>query len=100
MILKETLDGNIWTLFLTGTLTPDTSHELETHIRASITGVEHLILDCSGLSMISAAGLRTLLILELMMSAGGGRFEVRNCNTRIQDFFRNTGFHQFAACGG
>ena len=91
MKINKTKNGNALTLALEGRLDTVTAPELEAELKASLDGVDSLILDFGKLDYISSAGLRVLLSAHKQM-AGKGGMKVTNVNEIVAEVFDVTGF--------
>ena len=91
MTINKTLNGNELTVALEGRLDTTTAPDLEKDLKASLDGVNTLILDFSKLDYISSAGLRVLLSAQKTMNAKGG-MKVTNVNEIVNEVFEVTGF--------
>ena len=91
MELKKVYDGSKLTVLLTGKLDTESAPKLNAELAASLGGITELVLDMTGLSYISSAGLRTLLSAQKMMSRQGSMI-LRGVRDSIRDVFRITGF--------
>ena len=91
MTIDKNMNGANLTIALTGRL--DTIHApmLEAELKASLPGVEHLVLDFAALHYLSSAGLRVLLAAQKTMNRQGDMV-VRNVNETIAEIFEVTGF--------
>ena len=92
-IAKET-SGNTLTVRLDGRLDTITSPDLEQAL-SDLAGVAHLVLDFAGISYISSAGLRALLMLYRQMAANDGRVALVGLPETIRDVMAVTGFLEF-----
>ena len=91
MIIEKTLAGTALTLTLSGRLDTTTAPQLEAELKASLAGVEHLVLDFAALDYLSSAGLRVLLAAQKIMNKQGDMV-VRSVNETIAEIFDVTGF--------
>lgn len=91
MTITKDNNGNELKVTVTGRLDTTTAPELEEELRASIDGVENLVLDFEGLEYISSAGLRVLLAMQKIMLKQGS-MKVTSVNDVIMDIFEVTGF--------
>ena len=91
MTINKEQQGSTLTIALAGRLDTTTSPELEKELKASLDGVDSLVLDFSNLDYISSAGLRVLLAAHKQMSAKGG-MTVKNVNEIVSEVFEVTGF--------
>lgn len=91
MIIEKKLNASELTITLNGRLDTLTSPQLETELKASLDGVEHLVLDFAALDYLSSAGLRVLLAAQKQMNKQGDMV-VRNVNETIAEIFEVTGF--------
>ena len=91
MTINKNLNGAELTVTLSGRLDTITAPQLEAELKASLPGVEHLVLDFAELAYLSSAGLRVLLGAQKQMNKQGDMV-VRNVNDTIADIFDVTGF--------
>ena len=91
MTIDKTANGTELTMTLSGRLDTTTAPQLEAELKASIDGVEHLVLDFAALEYLSSAGLRVLLSAQKIMNKQGSMV-VRNVNETIAEIFEVTGF--------
>ena len=91
MIIEKNLAGTALTLTLSGRLDTTTAPQLEAELKASLAGVEHLVLDFAALDYLSSAGLRVLLAAQKIMNKQGDMV-VHNVNETIAEIFDVTGF--------
>ena len=91
MTIQKTMNGTELTIALTGRLDTTTAPQLEKELKASIAGVETLILDFAALDYLSSAGLRVLLTAQKIMNKQG-KMVIRNVNETIAEIFEVTGF--------
>jgi len=91
MTIDKNINGTNLTLILTGRLDTTTAPQLEAEMKASLEGVEHLVLDFAALDYLSSAGLRVLLAAQKQMNRQGDMV-VRNVNETIAEIFDVTGF--------
>ena len=91
MTIDKTVNGTELTMTLSGRLDTTTAPQLEAELKASIDGVEHLVLDFAALEYLSSAGLRVLLSAQKIMNRQGSMV-VRNVNETIAEIFEVTGF--------
>ena len=91
MTIEKTLYGAELTLALAGRLDTTTVPRLETELKASLDGVEHLALDFAALDYLSSAGLRVLLAAQKTMNRQGSMI-VCNVNETVMEVFEVTGF--------
>lgn len=91
MMIEKTVNGSAMTLALTGRLDTTTAPQLEAELKASLPGVEKLVLDFAALDYLSSAGLRVLLAAQKVMNRQG-EMVVRGVNETIREIFDVTGF--------
>ena len=77
-----------------GKLDANTSPELEKLILANAERFGKIILNFSGLTYISSAGLRVVKILHMTMKKSGGELAVTNVSPTVMEVFEMTGFSQ------
>jgi anti-anti-sigma factor len=77
---------------ITGRLDGATASSIEEDALLCIqSGARRLVLDCSGLHYITAAGLRSLLNLARTMKNSGGHFGVCGLQPQIETMFESVG---------
>ena len=91
MTIQKTMNNTELTVTLSGRLDTTTAPQLEQELKASIEGVESLILDFAALDYLSSAGLRVLLAAQKIMNKQG-KMIVKNVNETIAEIFEVTGF--------
>ncbi len=91
MTIDKALNGTELTVALSGRLDTTTSPQLEEELKASLSGVECLILDLAALDYLSSAGLRVILFAQKTMNKQG-EMVVKNANETILEIFEVTGF--------
>ncbi len=93
MNMEKKQEGNALTIKVSGRLDTVTSPQLDEELKASIDGVEKLVMDLSDLEYISSAGLRVLLSAQKTMSKQG-EMEVTGVNDVVMEIFEVTGFSE------
>ena len=91
MTIEKKLNGAGMTITLTGRLDTTTAPQLEAELKASLPGVEHLVLDFAALDYLSSAGLRVLLAAQKQMNKQGDMV-LCHVNETIAEIFDVTGF--------
>jgi len=91
MNIEKTTNGNELVLAIEGRLDTTTAPELESEIKASIDGVEALVLDFANLEYISSAGLRVILSAQKQMNKQGSMV-IKNVSSDVLEVFEITGF--------
>ena len=91
MTVYKKLTGTELIIALAGRLDTITAPQLEAELKASLPGVEHLVLDFAALDYLSSAGLRVLLAAQKQMNKQGDMV-VRSVNQTIAEIFEVTGF--------
>ena len=91
MTIEKNINAYALTITLSGRLDTTPAPQLESELKASIEGIENLILDFAGLEYLSSAGLRVLLSAQKIMNKQGAMV-VKNVNATIQEIFEVTGF--------
>ena len=89
-IVKKEENGALC-VALEGRLDTTTAPQLESELKAAITGVETLVLDLEALEYISSAGLRVLLSAQKIM-AKQGEMKLIHVSETIMEIFEVTGF--------
>lgn len=91
MKITKSKQNTALTLRLNGRLDTNTAPELETELKASLDGVETLIMDMEELAYLSSAGLRVILAAQKQMNKQGAMV-IRNVNDMVMEVFEVTGF--------
>lgn len=91
MKITKSKEETVLTLALDGRLDTNTAPDLETELKASLEGVETLIMDMDTLAYLSSAGLRVILAAQKQMNKQG-KMIVRNVNDMVMEVFEVTGF--------
>lgn len=91
MNIAKKLEDKKLTISIDGRLDTSTAPELDEELKASLAGVEELVMDFSGMEYISSAGLRVLLSAQKVMNAQGEMI-VTGANDTVMEIFDITGF--------
>lgn len=94
MNIIKSANGTELTMAIVGRLDTVTAPEFEAELKASIGGVESLILDLAELEYTSSAGLRIILMAQKIMNKQG-KMIVRNVNESVMEVFDITGMADF-----
>ena len=71
MKITKSKENSALTLALNGRLDTNTAPELETELKASLNGIETLVIDMGELAYLSSAGLRVILAAQKQMNKQG-----------------------------
>ena len=77
-----------------GKLDANTSSELERLVTERAEQFEKVVLNLSGLTYISSAGLRAMKIIHMTMKKKGGELAVTSVAPTVMEVFEMTGFSQ------
>lgn len=89
----KVLTDDITTIQVSGQLDTLTAVEFEKVVQEVLEkDLEQLVLETSGLTYVSSAGLRLILTLQKEMTAKGGSFVLKNVQPEIKEIFDITGF--------
>ena len=91
MKITKSKEHSALTLALNGRLDTNTAPELETELKASLNGIETLVIDMEELAYLSSAGLRVILAAQKQMNKQG-RMIIRKVNDMVMEVFEVTGF--------
>ncbi|MEY8297544.1 MAG: STAS domain-containing protein [Emergencia timonensis] len=91
MKITKSKENSALTLALNGRLDTNTAPELETELKASLDGIETLVIDMEELAYLSSAGLRVILAAQKQMNKQG-RMIIRKVNDMVMEVFEVTGF--------
>ncbi len=93
MTITKKSSGNELKVAVAGRLDTTTAPELESELKASLDGIENLVLDFKELEYISSAGLRVLLATQKIMNKQG-TMTVSSVNDVVMEIFEVTGFSE------
>jgi len=88
-ITKKT-DGDIMTMNVVGRVDTTTAPELSAALK--LDGIKDFTLDISGVSYMSSAGLRCLLMAQKAMMASGGQMRIAGVQPVVKEVLDITGF--------
>ena len=91
MTIQKNINGTTLSISIEGRLDTTTAPQLESEVKSSVDGIEHLVFDLSALEYISSAGLRVLLSAQKIMNKQGD-MKVKGANDTIMEIFEVTGF--------
>ena len=91
MNIAKKLEDKKLTISIDGRLDTSTAPELDEELKASLDGVEELVMDFTDMEYISSAGLRVLLSAQKAMNAQG-EMTVTGVNDTVREIFDITGF--------
>ena len=91
MKITKSKENSALTLALNGRLDTNTAPELETELKASLNGIETLVIDMEEPAYLSSAGLRVILAAQKQMNKQG-RMIIRKVNDMVMEVFEVTGF--------
>lgn len=80
---------------IVGELDASTAPTAQQHILLLAKGGGTIVLDMSGVTFMSSAGLRLLLLLYRQVAADGGRLVLAGLSEQLQDTMSMTGFLNF-----
>ena len=90
MEITKKIDGEKMTMTVVGRVDTTTSPELAAALK--LDGVKDLTLDISGVSYMSSAGLRCLLMAQKVMNAAGGEVRISGVQPVVKEVLDITGF--------
>ena len=90
MDISKKIDGSRMTMVVAGRVDTTTSPELAAALR--LDGITDLTLDISGVSYMSSAGLRCLLMAQKGMIAAGGQMRIAGAQPVVKEVLDITGF--------
>ena len=94
MTITKKQSGSTLTVSPAGSLDAMTSPGFEEELKASLDGVEKLILDCGKIEYVSSAGLRAFIAAEKVMSDCGG-MKLINVREPFRGILKLTGLDKF-----
>lgn len=91
MTITKEKESGILTLKIEGRIDTKTAPELESTLHDSQEGITGLVFDLAGVSYISSAGLRVLLMAQKQMNKKG-EMRVIHASSDLMEIFEVTGF--------
>ena len=94
MEIAHERDGEVVVVRLSGRLDSSTARPAEDGIAAATAGIDtpRIVIDLSGLSYISSAGLRVLLVTNKKVKQAGGRMALCGAAAAVREVFSISGF--------
>lgn len=90
MTINKTLNGKELIIEIEGRLDTTTAPELENELKASLDGIEILIMNLEKLDYISSAGIRVILSTQKTMNKQG-KLIIKKVNESVMEVFDITG---------
>jgi anti-sigma B factor antagonist len=92
-------DGEVIVVKLTGRLDSSTAKAAEDGLSAAIAGAEgpRVVIDLTGLTYVSSAGLRVLLLTDKKIKAAAGRLALCGLGASVREVFTISGFDTLLA---
>jgi|SRR4051812_49039813 anti-sigma B factor antagonist len=98
MEIVEKQLGDVALLEMTGEIDGSNAAEAQSRVMAHITPGASLLLDMSGVSYMSSAGLRMLLSTYRSVTSNNGHIVLVGLSEEIQDTMSATGFLSYFVC--
>jgi len=98
MEIVEKQIGDVDILVMTGEIDGNNAGEAQSRVMARITPGAILLLDMSGVTFMSSAGLRMLLSTYRSITSNDGRIVLVGLSEDIQDTMSATGFLSYFVC--
>lgn len=93
MAIRSTRNDDVLILFPEGRVDSIEAPGFQNDLRAAVDGGDMaVVMDMSGLTYISSAGLRTILESIRRMEKAGGKLAICTLSDYVQDVFRISGF--------
>jgi anti-anti-sigma factor len=94
MEIAQERDGEVIVVRLSGRLDSSTAKTVEDGLVAAIAGAAppRIVIDLTGLSYISSAGLRVLLLTNRKVAGAGGRMALCGLTAAVREVFAISGF--------
>ena len=98
MDVRITKTGQIVIAEVDGRIDGTSAAELDTKVGAVIPDADQgLICDLSGVSYVSSAGLRVILIIAKRLSNQNSAFSICGLSEQVNEVFRISGFHKIVS---
>lgn len=95
MEISQSTQGTVTVVSLSGDIDGNTAPEAQSRIVPLAMGDAHIVLDMSGVSYMSSAGLRMLLVIYRTIGGRGGKVVLSGLSPDLQDTMSLTGFLDF-----
>jgi anti-anti-sigma factor len=94
MEIAHERDGEVIVVKLTGRLDSSTAKPAEDGLAAAIADAAgpRVVIDMTGLTYVSSAGLRVLLLIDKRVKGGGGRMALCGLTPSVREVFSISGF--------
>ena len=90
--IKKQKDEDRLTVLIDGNLDTNSSPVLKEALEGELDGIKELVIDLNGVSHISSAGVRVILLLLQNMEQKGGTLKLTNANEMIVELLDTIGF--------
>jgi anti-sigma B factor antagonist len=95
MTIETTVDGANVIATISGEIDGKTAPQVQTELLAALQAGNRLLVDMKGVSYLSSAGLRMLLLLYRQVAAKKGKVVLVGVSEEIRDTMSMTGFINF-----
>lgn len=95
MKIATKAEGDHIVATVTGEIDGKTAPQVQSELLAALQGGNRLVVDMTGVSYLSSAGLRMLLLLYRQVSAKNGKIVLLGVSEEIRDTMAMTGFINF-----
>jgi anti-sigma B factor antagonist len=95
MEISQRTEGAVTIVTLSGEIDGSTAPEAQSRIVPLALADAHIVLDMAGVTYMSSAGLRMLLVIYRTIAGRGGRVVLSGLSTELQDTMSLTGFLDF-----
>ncbi len=92
MQFQETVTQEGMQLSVEGKIDAISSNEFQTKVLSAFQRSNNLIIDMGGVTYMSSAGLRALMLGQKTAQSKGGKLTIINVTDIVRDVFRATGF--------
>lgn len=93
LMIREVFDEDIVTLSLTGNISMNVAHDFEDELTAAATICNQIIVDFSGVDVISSAGIKALLMVQRILDKrADSMLKLKAMKPEVYEMFDDMGF--------
>ena len=91
--IRESFDDHIMNLMLEGNINMNVAHDFEDELTAAATVSDKIIVDFSGVDVISSAGIKALLLVQRILDKrADSMLKLKSMKSSVYEMFDDMGF--------
>lgn len=91
--IREAFDDHIMNLMLEGNINMNVAHDFEDELTAAATVSDKIIVDFSGVDVISSAGIKALLLVQRILDKrADSMLKLKSMKSSVYEMFDDMGF--------